>query len=169
MTASARVRFRARFTPYSPRIYLLTTSRSTSMFMFFAYVVIGAVGGHVLAVVARRSPDRTGQLFAHALVIATFVYVAFAMASMESAWLVIEIAGLLIFLVFASLGLKRSLSWLWLGWALHMVWDAGIHMLVETAFVPAWYPALCIGFDAVVAYHVYRMQAALKQSAGAVA
>lgn len=139
------------------------------MLMFFAYVVVGAVGGHVLAVVARRSPDRTGPYFAHALVVAAFVYVAFAMASMESVWLAVEIAGLLIFLGFASLGLKRSLSWLWLGWALHIVWDAGIHVIAETAFVPAWYPALCIGFDAVVAYHVYRMQETLKQSAGAVA
>lgn len=139
------------------------------MLMFLTYVVIGAVGGHVLAVVAGRSPDRTAHLFAHALVVAAFIYVAFAMASMESAWLAVEIAGLLIFVGFASLGLKRSLSWLWLGWALHILWDVGIHLVAEASFVPAWYPVLCIGFDAVVSYHVYRMQSTHKQSARAVA
>lgn len=139
------------------------------MFMFLTYVLVGAVGGHVLALVAGRSPERTAHLFAHALVVAAFIYVAFAMASMESAWLAVEIAGLLIFVGFASLGLKRSLSWLWLGWALHILWDAGIHLVAETTFVPAWYPALCIGFDAVVAYHVYRLQSKPEQSVGAVA
>lgn len=128
------------------------------MFNILLYLVLGAVGGHLLALFAHRSPDRTSRIFSHTLLIAAFIYVAFAMASMESVWLAVEIAGLLIFLGFAYVGLHRSLVWLWLGWALHILWDAGIHMMLETPFVPDWYPALCIGFDAVVAYHVYKMQ-----------
>lgn len=136
------------------------------MLSFLFYIVLGAAGGHLFAVVARRT-DPSARLFAHALLVAAFVYVAFAMASMESAWLAVEIVGFLIFLGFAALGLKRTLSWLWIGWAVHILWDGVIHLIAETPFVPAWYPAVCIGFDAVVAYHVFRMQGRTERPAGA--
>ena len=136
------------------------------MLSILFYVTLGAAIGHGFALIASRSQERMPRLFADALVVAAFIYVAFAMASMESAWLAVEIGGLFIFVGFVLLGLKRSLSWLWLGWAIHILWDAGVHMMVEAAFVPAWYPAVCIGFDAVVAYHVYRMQANVEPVVG---
>lgn len=139
------------------------------MLIFLVYVAVGAAGGHFLFVFAQRSTDRTYPILAEALAIVAFVYVAFAMASMESGWLAVEIAGLMIFLGFAYLGLRRSLSWLWVGWALHMLWDTGLHLIVETPFVPDWYPVVCIAFDAVVAYHVYRMQHVSKRTASAAA
>ena len=127
------------------------------MLVFLFYVVLGAVGGHAFIVVARRIPERTPVAAAQALIAASFVYVAFAMASMESFWLAGEIGGLLGFIAFAYLGLKKSIVWLWIGWAIHILWDAGVHLLAATPFVPVWYPAACIGFDAVVAYQVYRI------------
>lgn len=135
------------------------------MFTFALYVVFGAVAAQILAVVARKAPERTFRIYADALAVASFIYVAFAMASMESGWLAVEIAGLLIFVGFAYFGLKRSLTWLWIGWALHILWDAGVHLIFEAAFVPDWYPVACIGFDAVVVYHVYRMQRAVRGAA----
>lgn len=138
----------------------LVNLSSRRMMAFLFYAVLGAIGGHVSAVFARRIPARRPVVAAQALVAASFIYVAFAMASMESFWLAIEIGGLLFFLAFAYLGLKRSIAWLWVGWATHILWDAGVHLLVATPFVPAWYPAACIGFDLVVAYHVYRIAAA---------
>ena len=127
------------------------------MLVFILYAALGAVGGHVFAGFARRNPSQTPLVAAQALVAASFIYVAFAMASMESFWLAVEIGGLLVFLGFAFLGLKTSIAWLWIGWAVHILWDAGVHLLAATPFVPVWYPAACIGFDAVVAYHVYRL------------
>ena len=39
-----------------------------------------------------------------------------------------------------------------LGWAAHVIWDVGMHLHGAGAeFTPAWYPAVCIGFDLVVA------------------
>lgn len=137
------------------------------MLAFLLFIALGAVGGYAFVVVARKSPERGIRLFADALAVAAFIYVAFAMASMESVWLGVEIGGLLLFLGFAYLGLKRSVTWLWLGWLLHILWDAGVHMIFDAAFVPAWYPAACIGFDAVVAYYVYRAQKEAEGSAAA--
>lgn len=128
------------------------------MLLSFGYIALGVLGGYAFVMIARRTPERTLRLLAHALIIASFIYVAFAMASMENAWLAVEIVGVLIFVGFAWLGLRRSLSWLWLGWALHIVWDVGLHLGADAAFVPFWYPMICVGFDAMVAFHVFRMQ-----------
>ncbi len=139
------------------------------MLSLILYVVLGAVAGHLLAVVARKAPDRELRLYGEALAVASFVYVAFAMASMESVWLAVEIAGLLIFVGFAYVGLTRSVTWLWTGWALHILWDAGVHLGFEAAFVPEWYPVACIGFDAVVVYHVYQIKQVARDAAPATA
>jgi len=39
------------------------------------------------------------------------------------------------------------------GWALHPLWDAGLHDH-STQFVPHWYIGACIGFDLLVAVYL---------------
>ena len=37
------------------------------------------------------------------------------------------------------------------GWALHVAWDVGLHLVEVRAFVGTWYPNACITFDLIVA------------------
>src|ERR1044071_1969163 len=91
--------------------------------------------------------------FAIGLVVTALIYVGLAMFNDARAWIPVELAGVAIFAVFASLGLRRSGWFLAAGWALHPLWDAGLHDY-STQFVPHWYIGGCIGFDLLVAVYI---------------
>lgn len=120
-------------------------------------LVLGAVLGGAFVYGAVRNAPQGRRRLGTALVVASFIYVAFAMAAMESSWLLIEIGGVALFAGFAALGARQSLLWLAGGWALHALWDAGLHVINPPAFTPLWYPVLCISFDLVVAAYVIRI------------
>ena len=67
--------------------------------------------------------------------------------------MLIELSGVPIYAVFAWLGLKKSGWVLAVGWALHPLWDAGLHDYA-TPFVPHFYIGGCIGFDLLVAGYI---------------
>jgi len=118
-------------------------------------IVVGLLlaSGFILLVRLSRSYAR---LFAIGLVVTALIYVGLAFFNNALTWIPIELAGVAIFAVFAWLGLKKSGWWLAAGWALHPLWDAGLHDY-STQFVPHWYIGGCIGFDLLVAaYIVYR-------------
>ena len=108
--------------------------------------------GFILLVRRSRSYTREKRAIAVGLVVAALIYVGFALFNDSVTWVLIELAGVAICVVFAWLGLKRSGWALALGWALHPLWDAGLHH--STEFVPHWYVAACIGFDLLVAGYV---------------
>ncbi len=115
-------------------------------------IVIGAGLGLLLVAWARRrSVSRERRVYAVGLVVAAGLYVAFAVRSSDPAWIGLEVAGLAAFAFMAWLGYTRSRWWLTVGWLVHVIWDIGLHGGGEPAFVPAWYPLLCAGFDPVVA------------------
>jgi hypothetical protein len=115
------------------------------------YVFIGGAVGYGLTEYLKRKPASVGpDLYSKALMVASFIYVAFAMASMEDGWLMASIGGVLLFLIFVFLGSRRSVLWLAAGWFAHIAWDLAIHVAETVNFVPLWYPLACIGFDAVV-------------------
>ena len=121
------------------------------MLEVFFYIVLGAVLGFGLTRYVRRKNDQAAfGVYAQALVIASFIYVAFAMASMEDGWLIVAIGGVLLFLLFSYLGTKRSVWWLATGWFAHIAWDAAVHVAETVNFVPLWYPLACIGFDVIL-------------------
>ena len=94
--------------------------------------------------------------FAIGLVVTALIYVGLAIFKGSGRWILIELAGVAIFAVFAWLGLRKSGWFLAAGWALHPLWDAGLHDY-STLFVPHWYIGACIGFDLLVAaYIAYR-------------
>lgn len=120
------------------------------------HLVIGIISALVLIIIARRSePGLEKRLYAAGLLIAALIYVGFASlrgASLE--WNAIELAGLAVFTLVAVLGLKVSTIFLAAGWAVHGLWDALLHLKQHTAFVPDWYPVICLGFDLVVAIYI---------------
>lgn len=72
-------------------------------------------------------------------------------------WLLIELGGVLIYGIFAYLGVKITPWFLAIGWATHVIWDVALHWSEGIEFVPAFYPTACIGFDLIfAAFIVYR-------------
>jgi uncharacterized protein DUF6010 len=115
-------------------------------------ILFGAVLGGLVVVAARRLPPAgQARLLALGLVVAALVYVGLALAGADRRWLAVEAVGLGVFAVLGWLGVRASIWWLALGWVAHVGWDVGLHLDRSQAFVGAWYPLLCVGFDLVVA------------------
>ncbi len=125
------------------------------------------VGGLLAAAVIyafgkAKSEERTKKFFAGSLIIAALIYVGFAVfgLSFETAtsdWLLIEIVGVFIYTFFAYSGVKISAWFLAVGWVAHVLWDVVLHFGEATAFVPQFYPGVCIGFDIAFGFYiVYR-------------
>jgi hypothetical protein len=118
-------------------------------------LLIGMIACGVFIVVARTlKPQRELRLYALGLVIAALIYVGFTARGAAPAWLMLEVAGLLVFTLLAWLGLKVSALILALAWAAHAAWDVALHKLLDVAFVPDWYPLVCVGFDLLLAGYI---------------
>jgi hypothetical protein len=90
------------------------------------------------------------------LFIAAGLYIVFAIRAGESAfWVVGELVGVAIFGGMALLSLRGSLWWLVVGWALHPLWDVGLHYLGPgRSFAPITYTIACLSFDELVAVYI---------------
>jgi hypothetical protein len=118
-------------------------------------LLLGAVSCLVLIFLARRlSPKRELRIYAIALIIAALIYVGFTARGATLGWLVLELAGLMVFTLLALLGLKISALILAFAWALHAAWDVLLHKLLNVAFVPDWYPLTCLSFDLLLAAYL---------------
>jgi hypothetical protein len=109
--------------------------------------------GFILLVRRSRSFAKEKLQFAIGLIVAALIYVGFGLFSGSIAWILTELTGVAIYALFAWSGLKRSSWFLVAGWALHVLWDAGLHGL-STPFVPHWYIGACIGFDLLLAAYI---------------
>jgi hypothetical protein len=118
-------------------------------------LLLGAVSCGIFIFLARRfGPKQELRLYALSLIIAALIYVVFAALDPKIEWLMLELAGVLVFAVLALLGLKVSALILAFGWALHAGWDVLLHKLPHVAFVPDWYPLVCLSFDLVLAIYI---------------
>jgi hypothetical protein len=88
--------------------------------------------------------------------IAAGLYIVFAVRAGEGAlWLVGELVGVAIFGGMALLGLRGSLWWIVAAWALHPLWDVGLHYLGPgRSFAPETYTIACLSFDLLVAAYI---------------
>jgi uncharacterized protein DUF6010 len=129
-------------------------------------IVFGAVLGGLFVIVARgRKPSGEIRLLAFGLAVAALIYLVLALVGgADRRWLTLEVAGLGVFGMFAWLGLRVSLWWLAVGWWGHVGWDVGLHLDRAQAFVPTWYPLLCVGFDLVVAGFLLGLALATRSS-----
>lgn len=121
----------------------------------FLQLLLGAAGGGVLILLARLwGAKRELRLYAISLIVAALIYVVFTARGASFNWLALEIAGLVLFTLLALLGLKASAFILALAWALHAAWDVLLHKLYDAAFVPDWYPLVCLSFDLLLAGYI---------------
>src|SRR5262245_35949262 len=109
----------------------------------------GAVLAILLIVVTHLvRPCARAVLFV-VLLIAAFMYVRFALVGGAGPrWVSAEVVGVVLFGGIAWRGLDRSLWWLIAGWALHPIWDIGLHYLGPgRRFVrPLAWPIPCLSF-----------------------
>ena len=120
--------------------------------------MIFLLGGIVLAVVFAlilRLPvvRDASRRHAMALLVASLIYVAFAVVGRSVGGIVVETVGVVAFGGIALLGYRRSSPALVaLGWGLHPLWDVSLHSSgAGLVYTPSGYPPLCIGFDLVLA------------------
>jgi len=117
-------------------------------------LLAGLVFAFALVGVARaKGPRAATRIYAAGLFIAALIYVGFAVAGGANAqWLALESAGLVLYGGAALLGLRGWPIALAVGWGAHVGWDVLLHLDgAGAAYVPVWYPWLCISFDVVLA------------------
>ena len=121
----------------------------------------GAIGGLVLSVIAfllsRFIKDIVGRtLLATVLFAAAGDYFGFAFNdTTPRIWVLIELLQIIAFGTLGLYGWRGSPFWLALGYALHPLWDFGVHHLgTGRAFAPLAYVIACISFDWVVALYI---------------
>ncbi|HKZ78686.1 MAG TPA: DUF6010 family protein [Pyrinomonadaceae bacterium] len=127
-----------------------------------AVLIEGAIGGAVLSLIAfllsRFAKDITGRtLLATVLFAAAGAYFGFAVVRPVSRlWLLVELLQVVAFGLFGLYGWRGSSNWLALGWALHPLWDVGVHYAGPgRSFAPLGYVFACVTFDLVVAAYIF--------------
>jgi len=135
----------------------------------------GAIGGLILSVLAflfsRFIKDIAGRtLLATVLFAAAGAYFGFAFNdTTPRLWVLIELLQVVAFGTLGLYGWRGSPYWLALGYALHPIWDFGVHHLGPgREFAPIAYVISCISFDWVVALYIviaYRLLALANRQA----
>ena len=130
--------------------------------IIWAVLIEGAIAGAVLSLIAfllsRFVNEIAGRtLLATVLFTAAGAYFGFAvMAPVSRVWLLIELLQCIAFGTLGLIGWRGSAKWLALGWALHPVWDFGVHHLGPGHAIGPWtYAIACISFDWVVAAYIF--------------
>ena len=126
-----------------------------------AVLIEGAIGGAVVSLLAfllsKFVSDVAGRtLLATVLFAAAGAYFGFAYnPATPRIWVLIELLQVVAFGTLGLYGWRGSPYWLALGYALHPVWDFGLHYLGPGhSFAPLSYTVACISFDWVVAAYI---------------
>ena len=130
--------------------------------MMKAVLIEGAIGGAVLSLIAfllsRFAGDIAGRtVLATVLFAAAGAYFGFAVvAPVSRIWLLIELLQCIAIGTMGLIGWRGSAKWLVLGWAVHPVWDFGMHYIGPGRAVGPWtYAIACLTFDWVVVAYIF--------------
>jgi hypothetical protein len=133
----------------------------TRMELMREVFIEGAIAAVVLSVIAfllsRLIKDVVGRtLLATVLFAAAGAYFGFAFnESTPRIWVLIELLQVVAFGTLGLYGWRGSPYWLALGYALHPLWDFGVHHLGPgRTFAPLPYVIACISFDWIVALYI---------------
>jgi hypothetical protein len=118
------------------------------------WIVAAALGGLLgfgFVALAGRAGRRADALLGAGLVAAAVLYPLMGLPAHALREMPVELAGVAAFTAAALLGASLSPWFLALGWGAHALWDLALPSVTDTAYVPAWYAAACLGFDLAVA------------------
>ena len=125
-------------------------------------LIEGAIGGTILSLIAfllsRFVSDIAGRAFlATVLFAAAGAYFGFAFdPNVSPIWLLLELLQVVAYGTLGLYGWRGSPYWLALGYALHPVWDVGVHYLGPgSSFAPLSYTIFCLSFDWVAAAYIF--------------
>lgn len=123
------------------------------MLFFSFWFLAGLVAAYPFHVTIRRLPvDKVVSFMGYLLLVAAIIYLGFALLWGDAFWFLVEACGVPFYGVFFWLALNRSPYWLALGWLLHPLWDAALHLLGPGHEVaPSWYAIGCLSFDLAIA------------------
>jgi len=131
------------------------------LMLFIIYIIsclfIGAIAGgaFVYLAVYFGNPQAT---YRNGLVVAALIYVGFSIAYGNLTWIAIEVVGVFIFGFFAWKSRNKAYEWFAAGWALHPLWDIGLHIWgAGRQIAPFWYVIACISFDIVAAVLMFML------------
>ncbi len=116
-------------------------------------LVVGIALAFAFVLWTSKQPDGGRRLYTIGLIVTALIYLVFPLIGRGSARSVaLEALGVLLYGGAAWLGFRKSATLLALGWAMHVVWDVGLHLHgAGAAYTPDWYPWGCLSFDLVVA------------------
>jgi hypothetical protein len=116
-------------------------------------LLVGIVLAFAFVMWTRSQPDAGRLFYAIGLVVTPLIYFVFALIGRADARsLALEAAGVFLYGAAAWVGFRKSATLLALGWALHVMWDVGLHLQgAGAAYTPDWYPWGCGSFDLIVA------------------
>jgi len=121
-------------------------------------LMVGAIAGAVLSLTAFLLSRFMGDIAGRTLLVTGLFTAAgayFGLAVLASPiWLLIEFLQCIAFGVLGLVGWRGSAKWLVLGWALHPVWDFGVHYIGPANFAPWPYAIACLSLDWVVAAYI---------------
>jgi hypothetical protein len=120
-------------------------------------LLVGAILALPLIAVTHLLRAHARQILCIVLLMAALAYVLFAVRGAAGPiWIAVELLGGTIFGAMGWAGVRGSLWWLAAGWALHPLWDIGLHYIGPgSAFVhPLRYPVPCVSFDWLAAGYV---------------
>ncbi len=121
-------------------------------------LINGAAYAAIFAVVALLVRYFAGAAAWRVLVVVTLflaagLYVVFALRAGEgTTWIAVEAVGVAVFGGMGVVGLFGPVWWIVAGWALHPLWDVGLHYLGPgRPFAPETYTIACLSYDLLVA------------------
>ena len=119
-------------------------------------LAIGAgIACAIVGILVSRRIDAERLLFGWGLVIAAFWYIGFGLFYGQSiATLTPQFVAGAVFLALAILGLRKSIMFLSIGWAIHIFWDYLGPAFGEVR-APWWTAPACLGFDVLAATYLF--------------
>ena len=120
-----------------------------------SFIIIGIICAILLLFYIRQySTNKKYHFLGFALFVASGLYLVFAVVTMNKILITVELFGLMLFLLFIWMAYRYSFWFIALGWALHIVWDIGVHPQETAPYIPFWYAWVCVGFDIVISIYM---------------
>jgi hypothetical protein len=95
--------------------------------------------------------DRDRAFYPTVLIVIALYYALFAVMGGSVPALLSESSAIIVFLLAAAVGFKRSLWFVVAGLAAHGIFDALHPRLITDPGVPVWWPEFCLAYDVAAA------------------